>query len=926
VPGPAKGSRPAPSAGGGATGLSALLYQGVTLPPARESMLREAMASGREFFDAYNDARIELALAGFDSDMLHALYETLFLLNTNDPRLAQWTFSPQRPEGKGARRKPEPRQTAALYLEGAPAGVQGLAQLSPRFRADFRAYVQEVFGIEPLPPRGGHAPIVSVHSIGSIGTIGHKPRASDLDLQVVYSLEPFRYDTAALNDDVLREALRRDMAGAMREIAQRRRLSRDQMKNPVAQKMLQGAAMEDIAKRYPNLHKYLIRRQGDYREDFKGAGGEPLRIQCLHEVINLLKRSQKIVQEKELAAAEALLKERIACIQDYLGRRFPEAEVYLFPMSIDAYRQGKYSSTVEFKESSGSAYELILNYETLMPGIHFNPVVPSHFVFPEEVNNNGALYARLSDYIRFGTVRLYEPLETRLVNLGAAPNLSTEYVARHSGAAYWEAFKASSGNLPKAILNLFRYEMLLEPRYLKTVIQLIKSPAALDGFGSPRPAETKPVKPGTETDGLPAWQVLEMEEAFPLLRREPWWLRYKALKIAFAEKEGVPGLEPEERARVSRAVDLAFALHCRVSDVFAKPGERKALDSFREQVLADLLQRAFPPGSLQRQRVEQLFIGDVHAVNEFERELRDLFKRSLARVKGKVAAFSLGDDQGAREEFAIWNHYYQDNFDPKPAMVQRSIMHQLKVPRGRLQIAFNAGKGWSFSSLQRESSVGKRFDTFGTLDHLPDVVTLTESPSFLEGLAHCIINAYYGVMNAGTLKEYQTALEFDGARLDLGHPVHNTLAFLRPDQVDRILHIVMEHFPSRQYSYLDVTRAERRVAEVLVFVNLWHFGRLSVLYRDNLRAVYCQEFDHPDLLKIHKQISASPEALLTRPEIQTTLGSFFDTNKVLLGETRLAVWVNPNSVTTTHAPTQTVQKETELARMFETIVRDVHGR
>jgi hypothetical protein len=467
--------------------------------------------------------------------------------------------------------------------------------------------------------------------------------------------------------------------------------------------------------------------------------------------------------------------------------------------------------------------------------------------------------------------------------------------------------------------------MLLEPRYLKTVIQLIKHPTVLDALVSPRPEEQPKIKPGTETEGLPPWQVLEMEQTFPLLKREPWWLRYKALKIAFAEADGVHGLEPSERPRASRAIDLAFAMHCRISDVFIRPGERKNLEAFREQVLADLLQRAFPPGSLQRQRVEQIFIGDVYAVNEFEAELRDLFKHSLARVKAKVAAFNLPEDTASREEFAIWNHYYQDNFDPKPAMVQRSIMHQLKIPRGRLQVAYEAGKGWSFSSLQRESSVGKRFDTFGTLDHLPDVVTLTESPSFLGGLAHCIINAYYGVMNAGTLKERQTALEFDGARLDMGNEVHNTLAFLRPDQVDRILRRVMDHFPSRQYNYLDVTRTERRITEVLVFLNLWQFGRLSVLYRDNLRAVYCQEFDHPELLKSYKQITTSAEVMLTQREFQSTLGSFFDTNKVLLNEAQLAVWVNPNSVTTTHAPTQTVQKENELSRMFETIVRDAHG-
>jgi hypothetical protein len=913
-------------AGGEVAGLAVLLQEGVPLPASREAFLRRAMDEGLAFFDAYNDVRLELALSSFDSDMLQALYEILFLLHVNDPRLASWRFTARRAERKGAPRKAEPEQTANLFVESAPHGVQGLERLSARFRDEFRDYVRATFAMELVPPRGTHPPFVSVHSIGSIGTIGHKRGASDLDLQVVYSLEPFRYDIATLGDESVRETMRQELAALMREIVQRRGVTREQMQSPVAQKMVKGTAMEELAKLYPNLHKYLIRRQGDYRAEFAAPGGEPLRIQCLHELINLLKRAQKLARAQELAQAEARLKERIGLIQGYISRRFPDSEVYLFPMSIDDYRLGKYSSTVEFKESSGSAYELILNHETLMPGIQFTPVVPSHFIFPEEVNNNLALFTRLSDYTRFGSLRLYEPIEARLVNLGAAPNLTPEYLARHSGAAYWEAFKASSGNLPKSTLNLLRYEMLLDPRYLKTVIQLVKQPTVLDHLATPKPAPASGAKRAAkEPEGLPPWQILEMEESFPRLRQEPWWLRYKALKIAFAEPGGVEGLEAAERERVSRVLDLAFALHCRISDVFTKPGERRPFETFREQTLVDLLLRAFPPGSAQRQRVEQIFIGEVHAVNEFEAELRELFKLSLARVRAKVAAFGLKEDPANREEFAIWHHYYQDNFDPKPAMVQRSIMHHLKVPRGRLQIGYDPGKGWAFRSIQRESGIGKRFDTFGILDHLPDMVTLVETPNFLEGLTHCIVNSYYGVMNAGTLKEYKTALEFDGTRLDLGHPAHNTLAFLRPDHMDRILRLVMEHFPPQKYDYLDVIRQERKVTEVLVFLNLWHFGRLSILYRDNLRAYYCQEYDHPELIKQAQTLNRSPAALLAWPGFQTTLGSFLDSNKVLLNEARLSVWVNPNSVVTNHSPTQTVQKEGELARMFGQVIQETHG-
>jgi hypothetical protein len=372
-------------------------------------------------------------------------------------------------------------------------------------------------------------------------------------------------------------------------------------------------------------------------------------------------------------------------------------------------------------------------------------------------------------------------------------------------------------------------------------------------------------------------------------------------------------------------IDLAFALHCRVSDVFTKPGDRHVFETIREQVLLDYLARSFPPGSPQRTQVEQIFIGEVNAVNTFEEALRTQFKRSLGRVLDKVASLNLKDEGGNREEFAVWYHYYQANFDPLPNMVRRSIMQALKVPRGRVQLGYESGTGWIFRSLQRLSGVGKRFDTFGMLDHLPDTVTLLEHPSFLHGLAHCILNGYYGVMNRGTLKQYQTALEFDGTRLDLGHPVHNTMAFLRPDQVSRILHLINEHFRYQDYDYLDVVRAERRFTEVMIFLNLWVFGRISILSRDNLRGWYVHEYDHPELIKDAKTFNRSPEAMLTWPGFQRTLGSHFDAHKVLLSEAKLATWVNPNSVETSHAAGQVALKEGELSRQFEQIVRERHG-
>ncbi|NIP71860.1 MAG: hypothetical protein GWO16_01965, partial [Gammaproteobacteria bacterium] len=45
--------------------------------------------------------------------------------------------------------------------------------------------------------------------------------------------------------------------------------------------------------------------------------------------------------------------------------------------------------------------------------------------------------------------------------------------------------------------------------------------------------------------GLPPWAVKELEDEFPELLADPWWLRYKALKIGFHEDGGVTNITRE---------------------------------------------------------------------------------------------------------------------------------------------------------------------------------------------------------------------------------------------------------------------------------------------------------------------------------------------------------------------------------------------
>ena len=526
-------STAASAAAGAETGFAAVLQRGITLQPERVEMLKEGLTKGLAFFEEFNESRLELAFISFDEDMKLALYEVLFLLHVNDPSFAELKYTATEVQHIGGSSKDNTFEaTANLYVENAPHGVEGLDRVSEIFRESFHAHIKEVFGMDvPVGSAYGFCPIVSVHSLGSIGTVGHKSLASDLDLQVQYELEPFLMDTSKWNNETFKNALGAEVKFWMNRFRKQQNLPPEALKDQKIAKDLRTKANQQISKAYPKLTKYLLTQGVDFNADLQGDGGPALRSHVMHELMLLMKRSSQLTRGGELKKREIMLKERINRVQDYIMKKYPHAEIYLFSTSNDDYRKGHHGTTLESKESSGSAYELILNYETLMPGIQITPMIPTHFVLPIFINNDISAYDRILDYIRFSVVDIYDEVKLRLVNLGATPDLKPEYAAKHSGAVYWEAFKASSGNLPKALLNLLRFEMLLDERMSKTNIQILKDPKYLEQFVSARPEDPTPEIEAMVNDktGLPPWALSEMEVRFPKLLQDPWWLRYKAL-------------------------------------------------------------------------------------------------------------------------------------------------------------------------------------------------------------------------------------------------------------------------------------------------------------------------------------------------------------------------------------------------------------
>jgi len=931
------------------------LKNSIQLDERRKSELAAAVASGTEFFQNFNDSRMELAFSLFSEDMKKALFEIIFFLHVNDPKFKEHKFITTRIEKVHDVPKEVPyEETVNLYVENAPAGVVGIGDLSPIFRNQFEKFVHtEMDSITLEEP--GFAPIFSIASLGSIGTVSHKQTASDLDLQVQYELEPFLFDSENLSDQQIKLK-----AGALVEFFSSKfrvinKYTREDLNQESVKHQIAKAGHQNFKSRFPLTYDIVV--QGKQPILKAVLGNQPSRQRLAEEIIGMVKLHSKICQKKERSEREKLLKEKIQRIQRYIQKKYPKAEVFLFAYSNDDYRAGKHGTTLESKEASGSAYELILNYEVLMPGIQFTPMIPIHFLMPPSVNADQEGYSRLVDCIRSGFVNIYDQNRARLVDLGATPPLTSDYMVAHSGAMYWESFKASSGNLPKATLNLLRLEMLFDPRFNSSIIELIKDPKKLDKFSGSMVGEEAEVQEDADDDveeyveyddfyddygievqlkkskedeeeevlgeedypgGLPIDEVLRIEKKFPTLRQDPWWLRYKALKIGFGP-ENKKIIDQREKDLISRIIDLGFALHMKIQDIFQKVKEREKLVTYREKVLGTLLKKAFPVSK--RRYLEHIANGEVGSVINFEKDLKFLFERSMKRIQQYVDEYG-GEDKTNQEENRIWYYYYEKNFNPPANVVRRDILTDLKVPRGRLQIGINNKRRWFFRSIQK-STLESRYDTFGQLDHLPEEVDLFEHSSFLHGIAHCILNGYYGVLNKGTLKESRTHLEYSVGHTEVGKRSADKWAYIRPDIVDRLVDSIDHAFPPQEFDFRDCIYKEKEIVNVFVCLNLLEYGRVSFMYRDNMKTWYVDEIDHPAVEAKAQEIYQNIGMFFDNTEIRGTILQFFKNNQIDInhpGETGISFWVNPNSLHTHHPADKYAQKERELARDYQNMI------
>ncbi len=904
--------------------LIKLFKSGIAMPERNAKELEASLQSGKSFFKRFNESRMKLAFEAFTDDMKKALFEIIYFLHVNDPKFQEVKYKAFKVERlSGITRESTYQATTNLYQPGFLHGVTGIDRLPETFRNEFKAYVKREFGL--LPSKNmvpGFAPIVNISSLGSIGTIGHKPQKSDLDLQILYELQPFKYNLEHWTDERLKQALNREIESWIQRLCiQKKLIPKLITKQPKVYKELRQKAVFRVGKTYPYLYQILFQNK-DVSSMLVSPQGRQLKMNLIHEMIQLVSYAESQEGQKEREEEEQKLKERILVIQDYIQSKFPKAEVYLFACSCESFRRGNHGTTLESKEASGSAYELVLNYEVLIPGIQFAPTIPTHFIISKQFNNSQAFYERITNYIRFRCLPLYQRIDDYVADIGATPTMKMSYILSHVGAAYWESFKAASGNLPKAILNLFRIEMLHHERYLHTIIEIIKMPELVNKVipSNPEAFPGAAKSKGKKGFGLSLKEVLQLEKDMPLLEIDPWWLKYKILKVFY--NDSAIKLEDSERRLIYRTIDLCFALHVKLSHAFdiTKP------KTHRERFLVEFLKRAFPKNSLQRITMERIFMGEVQTINHFEQELKDLFSNCMDRIHRIIASNDIPDGSN-QSEFEIWYHFYQQNFENAPNEIHKNILSHLKVPRAKIRVRYEKTRrrgNWVFHAGAISEQNGNASND--ALQGIPQEIDLTYDMSFLRGLAHCILNGYYGLLRAGTLRETKTKVEVDIGASDLGNMIDNHWSIVDSDTATRLADRIVSFFPYRKTHYMDCIRMERQVQEVYFFMNLFKFGRLSILYRDNLQSWFVDEYDHPDFVLNAQEFYDRHYSLLQHPDLHASIDEFLGDTRINLMDKQLKTSFWYNFMSTGHAQAlDNKDRENALSWHFKDAVMKEHG-
>ncbi|MBF0352189.1 MAG: hypothetical protein HQM11_14240 [SAR324 cluster bacterium] len=324
---------------------------------------------------------------------------------------------------------------------------------------------------------------------------------------------------------------------------------------------------------------------------------------------------------------------KIKVLEAYLTRKYPAAEVHFFLNILRRQRAGLHTPFLVSPEGS-LAYALLLNDFLLNPAVFLCGPPPMPFDLPHDFK----LFCKIGVFDTGSWTFDLQKADASRESLTLASlsdwgqlELPRNVIWEHAIPVFLrESEKVSHRNLPKALLNCWWLEMLCcleeDAEVPTSLTRLLLNPERRIFIKIP-------------LDHPWVQAISGMEQTFPQLVRDPWWLKFTEMLMRFQNKE------------IRQQIIFCFAQHIRISDIIdfnneAKPvwiDKQKA--SWRTLAMLQFYDIFFsaPQDRINLAKFSQ---GRDDVGNEVEMILKRMFVESMRRVENKL--LKLGHHRAAK--------------------------------------------------------------------------------------------------------------------------------------------------------------------------------------------------------------------------------------------------------------------------------------
>ena len=646
--------------------------------------LRQKAADEHEALERIYLARMQSFAELADSDLKSTVHESLLLFHVNPTDLPPFVL--EQTVGYDEDGKPIlDSSTFNVFPENAYAGIDGLERfLPPAFKEGsegFRSFARKNYPLLAGTLDSTETPhIRALTTIGSLGGIGHKPD-SDMDAQVIVETIP-AVKQPWMDLDFFHALLtylhRLLLTSIENALGQKFAQLREQAKSLLREQHHEGLTREELRiievilpstlrKLLDNqLWKLFLKRPAQDQEKLVERNVTHLLqehpgfarfwpalevffpfLKCptqespktlrsgvlLRDFGGLIRNYQKEQALGIEAKTEYPMLIKVRVVEQYLTKKYPNTEVHYFLNLLRNMREGRHTPFLVSPEGS-LAYSLLLNDFLLNPAMMLAGKPPMPFCIPRELRP--LLTVGVLPDAQWHVAqpdpqgRPQQVLMRTMADWGSLDVPRTLFIEHVIPIFLRESEKVSHRNLPKALLNCWWMELLCDEPYghpLTSLTALVLNPADRELVKNPTSEH-----PYLEKLGL-------LEEAFPQLLLDPWWIKFSELLTRFPHK------------KVCKEIVFCFAQHLRLSDIinFSMQAEPLRLDphaTWRERAMV-LFYEHFFPNLVERLELMHFAQGRDDTANLVEERLKKQFLDSMLRVERQLCV--LGKQRAARQ-------------------------------------------------------------------------------------------------------------------------------------------------------------------------------------------------------------------------------------------------------------------------------------